>query len=427
MIPRRECQPRTIVFLTSCGSSFGGSERLWSGTAERLHARGFRVRVIGCGGPKGLHDEHLRLAGTGIRTMGFGPTPRRRAISGMLHWVHRWQPAFRVLSACTSLARALRACDARLAVISQGDTYDGIRGNVNLAELCDLCGIPYVLVCQQAADYRWPEDADRAEIKRGFTNAQKVFFVSEHNRRCAREQLALPLLNAQVIRNPFMVDAEHALPWPLPLEKTQETLRVACVGRLCARDKGQDVLLNVLSRDSWRNRKLEINFFGQGVNARGLEEMARMLGLRNVHFRGFTDDVTRIWREHHALILPSRHEGLPLALVEAMMCGRLGIVADAGGITEVVRDEVTGFVAPALTVDALADAMERAWSRRHEWEQIGRKAAHEIRRLVPHDPCAVFADILASIHTEITLPRSPGHMGHRHPVYPEQGPLRMNR
>lgn len=94
---------------------------------------------------------------------------------------------------------------------------------------------------------------------------------------------------------------------------------------------------------------------------------------------------------HHGLVLPSRCEGLPLVLVEAMLSGRVAIVTNVAGNTEVLTDDVTGFVAAAPTEDALDEAMERAWRRRGEWRAIGSTAATRIRELVPPDPAGDLA------------------------------------
>jgi glycosyltransferase involved in cell wall biosynthesis len=134
-----------------------------------------------------------------------------------------------------------------------------------------------------------------------------------------------------------------------------------------------------------------------GADAAGLEGMAEFLGLKNVRFRGFSDDVTAIWRENHALVLPSRAEGLPLAQVEAMICGRVCIMCPAGGAGEILEDGTTGFVASASTPDALDEAMERAWAKREEWPEIGRNASASVWRYFPHDPCAVLADKLEAM------------------------------
>jgi glycosyltransferase involved in cell wall biosynthesis len=130
--------------------------------------------------------------------------------------------------------------------------------------------------------------------------------------------------------------------------------------------------------------------------AEGLQNMARHLQLERVGFPGFTDPET-IWRQHHGLVLPSRAEGLPLAQVEAMLCGRPVIVADAGGTAEILVDGVQGFLARSASVVELDAALERAWQRRHDWPAIGQAAADHIRSIYPPDPCAVFADQLEAL------------------------------
>ena len=57
-------------------------------------------------------------------------------------------------------------------------------------------------------------------------------------------------------------------------------------------------------------------------------------------------------------MLPSRFEGLPLALVEAMLCPRPAVVTNVAGNTEVIEDGETGFVAAAPTAGHLDEAME---------------------------------------------------------------------
>jgi glycosyltransferase involved in cell wall biosynthesis len=89
--------------------------------------------------------------------------------------------------------------------------------------------------------------------------------------------------------------------------------------------------------------------------------------------------------------MPSRIEGLPLAVVEAMLCGRPVVATDVAG-AEVVEDGVTGFLAEAPAVGSIGNALERFWTRREEAQQIGATAAERIRHLIPPDPVRIFAD-----------------------------------
>ena len=150
-------------------------------------------------------------------------------------------------------------------------------------------------------------------------------------------------------------------------------------------------------RVRWRDRPVSITFYGDGLRRESLERMARNLGLANVTFAGLVRDVPAIWSRHHGLILPSRCEGLPIVLVEAMLSGRVPIVTDVGGSAEVVDDGVTGYLAVAPTEDALDAAMERAWNERHKWRQIGAAASERIRTLIPREPERCFAKRLVEL------------------------------
>jgi glycosyltransferase involved in cell wall biosynthesis len=160
--------------------------------------------------------------------------------------------------------------------------------------------------------------------------------------------------------------------------------------------KGQELLLQVLARPEWRARPIELNVFGEGPHELALRRLAGMLQLNDVHFRGQVSDIKAIWEQNHLLVLPSRYEGLPLVLVEAMWCGRPAVVTDVAGNTEVCVDNETGFVAPAPTVALLADTLQRAWDRREDWQRMGQAARARAESQIPRDPIAVFADRLRS-------------------------------
>ena len=125
--------------------------------------------------------------------------------------------------------------------------------------------------------------------------------------------------------------------------------------------------------------------------------MAKELDLPNVEFAGFVEDIEQLWKRYHALVLPSRFEGMPLSLVEAMLCGRPSIVTDVAGHRELVRDNVNGFLAKAPTVELLNEAMNRAWENRVRLKQMGETAAADVRQWVSHDPTGDFVRELESL------------------------------
>jgi glycosyltransferase involved in cell wall biosynthesis len=282
------------------------------------------------------------------------------------------------------LLRSVRRPD--LVVISQGGNF----GGVYLASICRRLGLPYVLVSQQASEWQWNPDSMLRHQRAAYSGARHSYFVSRHNLRLTEEQLGLALPLASVVRNPFLVSWDQRSDWP----SGDDSWRLACVARLYPLEKGQDMLLRVLAREKWRGRKLTVTFFGVGPFRQSLESMAAYLGVIRVRFHGFIGDTASIWNDHHGLILPSRCEGLPLVVVEAMLSGRLPIVTDVAGNREVIEDGETGFLAGGANENALDDVMERAWQRRAEWQLISQRAAVSIRNRIPRDPVGVFSDKL---------------------------------
>jgi len=125
--------------------------------------------------------------------------------------------------------------------------------------------------------------------------------------------------------------------------------------------------------------------------------MVDNLRLTNVEFVGQQNNIEEIWSKHHALVLPSRFEGMPLALVEAMLCRRTCVVTDVAGHRELVRDGINGFVAQAPTAELLDVAMNRLWEARSRIKEMGHTAGEDVRRWVSRDPVEDFVQLLVNL------------------------------
>jgi glycosyltransferase involved in cell wall biosynthesis len=365
---------RFAFISTMHGLPWGGSEELWSQAATQLKRAGHDVRAS-VGYWPSLSDRVTALKAHGIRLEAH-PSPQ--AGPGQRVWTKL------SLSNRRSYSR-LKRFNPDLVVISQGHNSGGF----GWAKVCREAGIPYVIVVQCNSEIWWLRE-QLGDAAASYSAARKVFCVSRSNLNLLRLQVGEPLLNGEVVRNPYNVSPDCMPTWP----DESGGWRLACVARIEPAAKGQDLLLQTLARSEWRARPVELNFFGAGSDEQALRRMAGMFLLNNVHFRGHVTDIKTIWERNHLLVLPSRYEGLPLALVEAMWCGRPAVVTDVGGNAELCVDEETGFVAPAATLSSFAHTLQRAWDRRKEWPQLGQAARARVESQIPRDPVALFCDRL---------------------------------
>jgi glycosyltransferase involved in cell wall biosynthesis len=375
-----------IAFISGMsGFPWGGSEVLWSETANRLLDSGHAVFASVTRWPETAGPlQSLKEKGADIDERKWQVASRRERFGARVlrrKPVHpAWDPCWqKIVDFCPDLV-----------CVSHGAALCGTDWMMR----CHKAGISYVGVAQANFEQWWPDDGRAGAIMEAYLGAEKAFFVSEANLALFERQIGTSLPNGEVVCNPFNVRWDARPAWPVD----DGMLRLACVARLEPAAKGQDMLFQVLAQPKWRERPVTVSLFGKGPWEMGLRRLAEWLGVADrVRFAGHVEDIEQVWRTHHALVLPSRYEGLPLSVVEAMLCGRPVIVTDVAGNSEPLEDNVTGFVAEAATARHLEDAMERAWRRRNDWHAIGLAAADSIRQRTPEDPAQVFANKLLSL------------------------------
>src|SRR5262249_5407416 len=147
-----------------------------------------------------------------------------------------------------------------------------------------------------------------------------------------------------------------------PMAEPAGTPTVAFVGRLLE-DKGIRTLVAAIQLLHNRSYAVTLLIAGDidpanptSVSASEIAAWSRDPG---IHWAGYVKDITAIWAKAHIAVLPSRREGLPMALVEAAACGRPLIATDVPGCREVVIAGETGLLVPQDDPASLADAIKQ--------------------------------------------------------------------
>jgi glycosyltransferase involved in cell wall biosynthesis len=135
---------------------------------------------------------------------------------------------------------------------------------------------------------------------------------------------------------------------------------VVFVGRLTVA-KALDVLLNAWAQRDAALADVYLVIVGDGELRDNLSRQAHELGIaQSVVFTGGTNDTAAYLQACDAFVLPSRTEGMPVALLEAMACGLPCVATRVGGSAEVIEDGTDGRLVAPEDAAALARALGEA-------------------------------------------------------------------
>ena len=225
------------------------------------------------------------------------------------------------------------------------------------------------IVCPPSQDLPSSEgrflELKRRKLARAYRQARQVIAVSDVVAESASEYYQLDRSKIVTLRSPVDSEALRAaaesLPPGLPGPPSLPGIHVICVGRM-TREKGQDTLLaaiRILSELQSRAAEVVVAergepwtiwFVGDGPLRQQLQreaaEMEKLVSQSTppieIRFTGRLPSVAGLLSRCHLLVCPSRYEGLPNVVLEAMALGVPVIGSRIAGIAEVVEHARTG-------------------------------------------------------------------------------------
>ena len=263
----------------------------------------------------------------------------------------------------------------------------------------ETSGVPWSFTA-----HRWDIETPNA-FPAKVDSARFVRFISEDGLELARP-VAGPRLEqkAEIIRMGVPLSDR-------PLERTAPPpgvqLRVICTGSLIPR-KGQKFLLEAVHRLQTQGICVQVSFAGNGPERDALLAQAQALGvteqvtfLGNVDHAELLDSYSR--GRYDAFILPSLHEGISIALIEAMSRGLPTIATDVGGTRELLT-EGSGQLIPAADTDSLVQAL--TLFVRNESERLRQGQRGRDRVMADYDIGGVVDKLEAKFQAARSSPRT---------------------
>lgn len=159
-----------------------------------------------------------------------------------------------------------------------------------------------------------------------------------------------------------------------PSKNRINTPRLGVIASL-THEKGIDILLQALPSLLKNHPNLHLEILGDGPLRALLYKQTQQLDLNNnVKFLGNVENVRARLSTFDLVVAPSRREGLPTALLEAMAMECPVVASRIGGILELVQDEKTGILVPPENPDALGSAIDHLLQNASKCEELGRNA-----------------------------------------------------
>src|SRR5882762_11489576 len=321
----------------------GGAELQAQRLARELASRGVRVTVLTrpCAGEP-IHDRDRDISIVrGLSAVAFGPLWGLTYMTSTHRWLRRLASDWDILHSqqvalhCWPSVRVARAqgkpCLLRFACSGPGGDLAVLRGHRFGSHFVDhLRGAGRLVALTQGS---------AEEIRRYHLPAERIRTI------------------------PNGVDLQRFAVQPWPQVDGSEALRLLFVGRL-DRQKGLDLLLDALGMVK-RPVGFKLRVIGVGPELARLRYQARTAGLDSmVEFCGHQQDVVAHYAWSEVVVLPSRFEGMPNVVLEAMACARPVLGTRVDGTADLLAAGGAGWLTPSGDSALLARRLEEITSQR---------------------------------------------------------------
>ena len=355
-------EPRKRVLYLITKSNWGGAQRYVHDLAQNAHAQGFDVLVAAGGGG----ELFTKLQRSGIKT---------ESIDSLCRDI-QLMSEFRALMEISALLRRFRPD-----VLHVNSSKAGISALAGR-----MTGVPAIVFTVHG----WAWNEERPLYQKAlialmyfctFLVSHSVIIVSH---AAAKQARFMPIRkrNLHIIHNGVghttLLSKEEARNRLLPDSK--RVLWIGCIAELHP-IKGLPVLIEAYEHVAPDFPSSELVLLGEGQERSRLERQIRLEGVSGTtHLLGHVERASEYLHAFDILVLPSRSENLPYALLEAGSAGLAVVATNVGGIPEIISDGETGLLVPYGDRSALTEALESLAQSATLRNELGGALAQTIAR-----------------------------------------------
>lgn len=324
--------------------------------------------------------------------------PRFLVIPKVARFLHGWEYFYSIRAAVSRVVKEFRP-DVILAYFAYPYGFAAVRFG-------KMFGLPVVISCRGSDIYHMAKPRLQGRMIVSSLRACRRVLVMSTEMRERVLSWGLEASRVEVVSNG--VDATRFMPMDRAQARTalgieRDARVIICVSRL-SHEKGIDVLVDAMAQ--LPDSSVRVYVIGDGVERAALMARARAAGNEQRVVFSLTrphDEIPRWLAAADVAVLPSRTEGMPNAVLEALACGRPVVATAVGGTRELIANPALGTLVPPDDAGALARALSAAlndtWNEKviaasvaeRTWDAVGRRTARllEFNR-VPDSPAARF-------------------------------------
>lgn len=366
-----------VRFVVYDITGVGGTVRAATSTANSLAERGMRVEIIsifGFGKPSrfALHPNveftplSLRRGQKITGDSGISRFFKQRFLDIPSLLIPKADPAYRYYSLFSDLKLLRWISKVR------GGAVVGTRLGFNLL-LSRFRPRAKVMLQEHVFLDSYPKSV-RKRILRRYRRADAISVITHTDGATYKRELGDKCPELFVIPN-SAAEENVGTPW------TEREKLVICVGRL-SYEKGTDLLIRAFAQSTAAKNGWHLLIAGSGADYSELRLLIDDLKAHNaIHLLDARDDVAELYARSSIYVLPSRHEGFGIALVEAMRSA-LPVISFACpvGPPEIITDGEDGILVPPEDIDAMTAAIDRVADDEDLRASLGTKARESSER-----------------------------------------------